>query len=621
VADVVAELLEAVARAEEHRGKVAQLEHALTTRVLVEQAKGVLMAQTDLAEGEAFEQLRRTARASRLTVAEVARTVLANRHGPAGRDADGGAALERLTRLAVTRMPARELLTAILEPVAALAGADVAAVLVPADREGELEGFARAPRAGRVRPLRIPAVAGLAGQVLADGTPRLIPQAVRPDPAFPGVPVRSAAAVPLAFGGQPFGALLVARTGGQPLTPAELHRLQLAAARVGPAAIGARLDELQAAGRATERAALDRLRRLQAVTAALSGALTPAEVATVVAEEGVRALRAVGGVVAVATADGGLEVLAAAGYDDRVIARHRQLPATSELPLAVAVREGQAIWLGSAADHERFPATRGLRTNEATASVPLVVHGRCLGVLGLSFSVRQAFDEDARLFITTLADQCAQALERARLYEAAGKERLDAVAERDRLAYVAEASALLAGSLDPKVTLDQIAWLAIPRLADYCVVLLVEGGLLRPAAVAARDEATREILGQLSAAYPIPASAEGPLAELRRTGRALLHQATSGEILIGMAADDEHLRLLRALETTSALTVPLSGRADWFGVIAFSRQAGGGPPYGEVDRTLAEDLARRVGLALDTARRFEALNHPPRDDTTEEPAS
>jgi GAF domain-containing protein len=582
-----------------------------------------MMAQTDLAEGEAFEQLRRTARASRLTVAEVARTVLANRHGPGGRDADGSAALERLTRLAVTRMPARELLTAILEPVAAMAGAEVAAVLLPADREGELEGFARpAPGPGtrRVRPLRVPAGAGLSGQVLADGKARLIPQAVRPEPAFPGVPLRSVAAVPLTFGGQPFGALLVARTGGQPLTPAELHRLQLAAARVGPAAIGARLDELQAAGRATERASLDRLRRLQAATAALSGALTPVEVARVVAEVGVGALQADGGVVALTTADGGLEVLAAAGYDDLVVARHSRIPPTSELPLAVAAREGRAIWLGSAEDHERFPATRGLLANQATASVPLVANDRCLGVLGLSFSVRQSFDEDARLFITTLADQCAQALERARLYEAAGKERLAAVAERDRLAYVAEASALLAGSLDPKVTLDQIAWLAIPRLADYCVVLLVEGEVLRPAAVAARDEATREILGRISASYPMSVASEGPLAEMRRTGRGVLRPTTSDEVLIRMAADDEHLRLLRALETSSALMVPLSGRAEWFGVIFFSRQAGGGPPYGELDVTLAEDLARRAGLALDTARRFEALNRPPRDDRAGEPA-
>jgi len=252
--------------------------------------------------------------------------------------------------------------------------------------------------------------------------------------------------------------------------------------------------------------------------------------------------------------------------------------------------------------------------------VPLVANDTTLGVLGLSFGTPQSFDEETRLFITTLAEQCAQALERARLYEQAGRERQAAVAERDRLAYLAEASALLAGPLDFKATLDQIVWLAVPRLADYCFVFLVEGGVLRTAAVAARDEATMEILDQLSAAYPLSAGAEGPLDEMRRTGRTYLFPVTPDEQLAAMAVDEEHLRLMRALRVSSSLMVPLRGRAEWFGAIAFCRQVGGGPPYGELDATLAEDLARRAGLALETARRFEALNRPPGDDSAEEPA-
>ncbi len=64
-----------------------QLQHALDARVVIEQAKGVLVAREGLTEREAFERLRRQARRQRRPVAEVAAEVMATAHRPAR---DGG---------------------------------------------------------------------------------------------------------------------------------------------------------------------------------------------------------------------------------------------------------------------------------------------------------------------------------------------------------------------------------------------------------------------------------------------------------------------------------------------------------------------------------------------------
>jgi GAF domain-containing protein len=86
-AAVVADLLVSELDREERSDKVEQLEHALLSRVLVEQAKGVLMARLGLGSRPAFERLRRQAREQRRKLDEVAREVVATTQ----LDAGGGA--------------------------------------------------------------------------------------------------------------------------------------------------------------------------------------------------------------------------------------------------------------------------------------------------------------------------------------------------------------------------------------------------------------------------------------------------------------------------------------------------------------------------------------------------
>src|SRR5207247_1007375 len=102
-----------------------------------------------------------------------------------------------------------------------------------------------------------------------------------------------------------------------------------------------------------------------------------------------------------------------------------------------------------------------------------------------------------------LGRQCAQALQRANLFEAERAARAEAERTREQLAFLAEASATLSASLDYHRTLAQVARLAVPRLADWCGVEMVdEGGALRQLAVAHVDPAKVRLARQFRKRYP-----------------------------------------------------------------------------------------------------------------------
>jgi PAS domain S-box-containing protein len=182
----------------------------------------------------------------------------------------------------------------------------------------------------------------------------------------------------------------------------------------------------------TEReAAIERTRRLQQVTAALSEAVTPTQVVTVVVEQGIAALEARAGSIALLNARGDtLDVLAMVGYDPEVAAAFQHVPLDARFPLSDVVRTGAPLWLRSRVERDaRYPnlaSVRAANGDGAMAAIPLVVHGRTIGAMGLNFRDTREFSADDAAFALALAQQCAQALDRARLYAAAENARATA---------------------------------------------------------------------------------------------------------------------------------------------------------------------------------------------------
>jgi PAS domain S-box-containing protein len=186
-----------------------------------------------------------------------------------------------------------------------------------------------------------------------------------------------------------------------------------------------RAEEERSTRLAAERAA-ERMRRLQVATAALSAATRSHEAAEVLTDMAVNALGASAGVVAFPTPDGAaLQVSHSRGYTADEVEAHRVFGADAGYPLAEALRTGKPSFVES---REGAPAILASSRHDAWAVAPLLLHGRVVGVLGLSFARPHTFDQDERGFLLALCEVAAQALDRAAAYDAEQRARAEAQA-------------------------------------------------------------------------------------------------------------------------------------------------------------------------------------------------
>jgi PAS domain S-box-containing protein len=191
-----------------------------------------------------------------------------------------------------------------------------------------------------------------------------------------------------------------------------------------------------------------RIGRLQTVTAALSGALTPKAVAKVCLGPGAGAVGADAGIVwLVSVDDRKLELVAAAGFAKRAVRSRRSVPVTSALPSAEVFRTGSARFLESAAAIAAAAPALSTKGVEAIALLPLSVQGRTIGLIELCFAEKRTFDDNDRELVAAIADQCAQALERARLYTAERRARAKAERANERTARLQSLATELAETL------------------------------------------------------------------------------------------------------------------------------------------------------------------------------
>ena len=174
------------------------------------------------------------------------------------------------------------------------------------------------------------------------------------------------------------------------------------------------------------------------------------------------------------------------------------------------------------------------------------------------------------------------------------------------LTFLADASAVLATSLDLETTLRRIAALAVPRLADWCVVdMRTEGGYERLAAEH-RHPDKRSLARELWERYPPRPDRRDVVAEVLQSGEPVLLHSVSDDVLEASAHDAEHLHILRTLGLRSAMTVPLTvGGGAPIGAITFVT-AESGRAYTAGDLAVADDLARRAALAIENARLYRA---------------
>ena len=201
-----------------------------------------------------------------------------------------------------------------------------------------------------------------------------------------------------------------------------------------------------------------------------------------------------------------------------------------------------------------------------------------------------------------VVDASGQVLYAVNVWQDATAQKRAELAQR----FLAEAGEVLAASLDVEATLASIARLAVPRLADWCAVHLVRAdGSVSQLAVAHVDPERVTWALELQQRYPADPEVEQGVTRAVRTGLPELIPEVSDAMLVAAARDPEHLELLRRIGFTSALIVPMIAREQSLGAITFVA-AESGHRYDERDLQLAEELARRAALAVESARFYEA---------------
>ena len=249
----------------------------------------------------------------------------------------------------------------------------------------------------------------------------------------------------------------------------------------------------------------------------------------------------------------------------------------------------------------RWPAARRASLSHATYVVaPLVVDDQDMGVIVLGYLEPAVLGYAQLMFLGAASALCAGALRQVRLHQQLQQ-------QRQRADFRAEASRLLASSLDYELTLRRVADLAGPAIADACVVALADAdGHLHPVVASHQDPRHQATLDKLVARSE---RLEHPyLQKVIETGEPLVIDwiaRSDGD----RAENDEHRRVLDALGVTAVVAVPIECVLERRGILVVVSSTTP-PGLGREDVPFLQDLADHAGLAIanvETHHRSEKL--------------
>lgn len=168
-----------------------------------------------------------------------------------------------------------------------------------------------------------------------------------------------------------------------------------------------------------------------------------------------------------------------------------------------------------------------------------------------------------------------------------------------RQQFLAEAGEKLASSFGSSETLNQVARLAVPTIADGCILENRVGNGFLAGAAAHVDPRIEEILDEIGTAGPRVPPIDHPLTEILQRPEPVALQSNAAPRLLESSANPAYLKAMKAMNPQSALFLPLVAREQLIGALTLFRTKGG---FDGDDLGFAEDLARLAALALDNAR-------------------
>ena len=239
-------------------------------------------------------------------------------------------------------------------------------------------------------------------------------------------------------------------------------------------------------------------------------------------------------------------------------------------------------------------------------AVPLAWAGRSFGLLEIDSTEPGAFRPSDVDLLRRVAGLLSGPVQLALRLDTEVRALAAADEARRRLALVAEASRILASSLDYETTLTNVARLLVPAAADWVLVDVIEsGGSIRSVATAHQDAAHEELARELRRRYPPDPGRGHPIYTVFRTAASLVENNLTRAELRSRALDDAHLALLERLGIHGHIIVPLTIRGRVLGTLSLVACTPG-RRFEREDLELAEEIGRRAARAIDTAQLYGA---------------
>ncbi|MGZ4423537.1 MAG: GAF domain-containing protein, partial [Gaiellaceae bacterium] len=284
------------------------------------------------------------------------------------------------------------------------------------------------------------------------------------------------------------------------------------------------------------------------------------------------------------------------GYVDTAMAAIRGNTAAVSLDAPIVAEDIAATdWLTP--EHRKAHADEGTHSMMA---LPLNYREQVLGTLTFYYRSPRTFTEAEKSSASLLANLAAAAIGIAGLYQ-------DQRQRAEDQKFVAEASELLASSLDYELTLANLAKLAVPRFADWCTIdMVADDGTIDRLTVAHVDPEKVRWAHDLAERYPPDPHAPYGVPNVIRTREPELFSEIPEELLRAATAETPELQdILEELGLRSSMCVPLVARDRALGAITFV-SAESGRRYTESDLATAQELARRAAISVDNARLYRA---------------
>ena len=257
-----------------------------------------------------------------------------------------------------------------------------------------------------------------------------------------------------------------------------------------------------------------------------------------------------------------------------------------------------------ARDEDHLALIRRLKLRSSVA-VPVRGRREVLGLLRVSSGQPERFGPLDVAQLLEAGRAIGLAVEAARLAEAEARARAHAASAELRLHLLETASTALASGRELSRTLNDVARLAVPGMADWMAIDLVTASrgadrLVR-SAVAHADPAVEEAARDATALLaPRIDDAVGEAAVIRH-GTPVLVPVITDEMLGLYARDEEQLALIRKIMPRSTVLAPIRTDGAAFGCVSLTRGEGR-PPFDDEDLALAIDLGQRLGWAVENAR-------------------